>query len=257
MMHDLQKPSMWKRISAALLDAILIFVVIEGIALLMMALTGFNSLVERRDALEEKYITMYDIDRDMSVEELNALPNEQKLAYQAKVEAANKAYQDDPEVSEVFRKLFSLSILTTTFSTLIAFLILEFMVPLLFKNGQTLGKRIFSIGVIRIDGVKISPVILFARNILGKCTIGTLVPMYLIMMVSFGLLGLVGLIVLGALLLAQVIMFFFTKYHTPIHDKFAQTLTVDISTQLVFDSPEELLEYKKRIAAEQAEELER
>jgi uncharacterized RDD family membrane protein YckC len=248
---------MWKRISAALLDAILIFVVIEGIALLMMALTGFNSLVERRDALEEKYITMYDIDRDMSVEELNALPNEQKLAYQAKVEAANKAYQDDPEVSEVFRKLFSLSILTTTFSTLIAFLILEFMVPLLFKNGQTLGKRIFSIGVIRIDGVKISPVILFARNILGKCTIGTLVPMYLIMMVSFGLLGLVGLIVLGALLLAQVIMFFFTKYHTPIHDKFAQTLTVDISTQLVFDSPEELLEYKKRIAAEQAEELER
>jgi hypothetical protein len=81
--------------------------------------------------------------------------------------------------------------------------------------------------------------------------------MYLIMMVSFGLLGLVGLIVLGALLLAQVIMFFFTKYHTPIHDKFAQTLTVDISTQLVFDSPEELLEYKKRIAAEQAEELER
>jgi uncharacterized RDD family membrane protein YckC len=131
------------------------------------------------------------------------------------------------------------------------------MVPLLFKNGQTLGKKIFSIGVMRIDGVKISPIILFARNILGKCTIGTLVPIYLIMMVSFGLLGLVGLVVLAALILAQVIMFFFTKYRTPIHDKFAQTVTVDISTQLIFDSAEELLEYKKRIAAEQAERLER
>ena len=64
----------------------------------------------------------------------------------------------------------------TTLSTLIAFLLLEFAVPLMLKNGQTLGKKIFGVAVVRVDGVKVSPVMVFARGILGKCTIGTLAP---------------------------------------------------------------------------------
>ena len=108
----------------------------------------------------------------------------------------------------------------------------------------------------RIDGVKVTPVMVFARGILGKCTIGVLVPIYLLMMIIFGMLGSVGVAVLAILLIAQVVMFFGTKYHTPIHDKFAQTITVDMASQRIFDSVEEMLEYQKRLAAEDAEKRE-
>ena len=76
------------------------------------------------------------------------------------------------------------------------------------------------------------------------------------MMVVFGIVGIVGILFLAALLIAQVVLFFGTKYHTPIHDKFAQTLTVDMASQRIFDSVEEMLEYQKKLAAEEAERRE-
>ena len=256
MIHDLQTASVWKRISAALFDFLMLVVVVEGLVLLLTAVFGFNSYIERRDEIEDRYITEYGINRDMTEDELNALPDDEKATYQAKVEAANKAYQSDPEVAMVFGKLFSLALLIATFSILIAFLIWEFAIPLILKNGQTLGQKIFGIAVMRIDGVKVSPVMVFARGILGKCTICTLVPIYLLLMVYFGLMGVIGTVVFFGIILAQIILFLATRDHTPLHDKFAQTVTVDIASQLIFDSTEELLEYKKRIAAENAERSE-
>jgi uncharacterized RDD family membrane protein YckC len=156
-------------------------------------------------------------------------------------------------VSEVYSKLFSLALMIATLSILFSFLILEFTVPLLLKNGQTIGKKVFGVAVMRIDGVKVTPVMVFARGILGKCTVGTLVPIYLIMMVIFGIMNIVGVVALGGLLLLQAILFFGTRNHTPIHDLFAQTITVDMASQLIFDSPEDMLAYKKRISEENAE----
>ena len=256
MVQDVQKAGMWKRISAAALDFILLFVVIEGLILLLSALFGVNGYVAQRNAIEDRYIAEYGIDRDMTEAELNALPEAEQNAYKAKVEAANKAYQNDAEVVELFGKIISLTLMITTLSVLVAFLILEFAVPLIFQNGQTLGKRIFGVAVMRIDCVKLSTLELFARGILGKCTFGTLVPIYLAVMVLFGIVGMVGVVAFGALLLVQAILFVATRYHTPLHDKLAQTVAVDMSSQLIFDSVEEMLEYKKRRAAEQAERRE-
>ena len=188
MIQDVQKPGIWKRISAAFADLIVLVVLIEGMILLLAAALDFDSYLARRDALEAHYITSYGVDRDMTEEELNALSESERAAYTARVEAANLAYQRDPEVAEVFGKIYSLAVLIATFSILISFLILEFAVPLILKNGQTIGKKIFGVAVMRIDGVKVTPVMMFARGILGKCTIGTLVPIYLIMMVIFRLL---------------------------------------------------------------------
>ena len=257
MIHDVQKPSLWKRISAGILDFVLIFVVIEGLILLLTSVLGFNTYIERRNEIEEKYIADYGIIRDLTEEQLNAMPEDEQNAYKAKVEAANKAYQTDEEVIWLFGKIISLSLVIATLSILLGFLILEFAVPLMFGNGQTLGKRIFGIAVMRIDGVKVSPIAVFARGILGKCTIGVLVPVYLVIMLFFGVMGMVGIVTFIGLFLLQAALFIFTKYHTPIHDKFAQTLTVDMTTQLIFDSPEDMIEYKKRVAAEAAEGLER
>ena len=78
MIHDLQKASMWKRISAALLDVIILVVLIEGLVLLMMTVFGFDDYIEKKDALEETYFAEYGIDRDMTLEEYNALSEEEK-----------------------------------------------------------------------------------------------------------------------------------------------------------------------------------
>ena len=253
MLNDVQKPNLWKRISAALLDLVLIFVAIEGLVLLFTSVFGYNSLVERRNEIEAKYISDYGIVRDMTEEELNAMPEDAQNAYKAKVEAANKAYQSDEEVIWLFGQIMSLSLMISTLSILISFALLEFAVPLMLGNGQTLGKKVFGIGVMRVDGVKVQPIAVFARGILGKCTIGTLIPVYLVIMVFFGLMGMVGVVTFFGLFILQIALFIFTKYHTPIHDKFAQTVTVDMTTQVIYDSVEEMLESKKRAAAEAAE----
>ena len=61
-MLDLQKANFWKRISAALLDLILLFIVIVGCALLLSVVFGYDSYSEtlegRYEAIEKEYARM-------------------------------------------------------------------------------------------------------------------------------------------------------------------------------------------------------
>ena len=150
--------------------------------------------------------------------------------------------------------LINLTMIIIIFSVLISYILLEFVLPLFLKNGQTIGKKTFGIGVMREDGVKISPFVLFARTVLGKYTIEFMFPLLIIIMIYFGFLGIVGIIVLLGMLLLQLILLIATYERTPIHDKLARTVAVDISSQRIFDSAEELMEYKQRLHAEAAEE---
>jgi uncharacterized RDD family membrane protein YckC len=129
---------------------------------------------------------------------------------------------------------------------LIAFLILEFIVPLLFKNGQTLGKKIFGIAVIRVDGVRIPTFQLFVRAVLGKYTIETMVPLFIIMLFLMGTLGIMGPIIILLLIVLQIVVMVVSKTNSPIHDLLAVTAVVDINTQMIFDSTVEMIEYKKK-----------
>jgi hypothetical protein len=52
----------------------------------------------------------------------------------------------------------------------------------------------------------------------------------------------------------QLVLLIVTKTHTPIHDLLARTVAVDITSQLIFDTPEDLLAYKKRLHEEQVQE---
>ena len=135
---------------------------------------------------------------------------------------------------------------------LIAFLILEFIVPLLFKNGQTLGKKIFGIAVIRVDGVRIPTFQLFVRAVLGKYTIETMVPLFIIMLFLMGTLGIMGPIVILLLIVLQIVVMVVSKTNSPIHDLLAVTAVVDINTQMIFDSTAEMIEYKKKRAEQEA-----
>ena len=107
----------------------------------------------------------------------------------------------------------------------------------------------------RIDGVKISPVILFVRTILGKYAVETMIPVFaLISIFVLGTATIVTLALLFVLLVAQIALLIFTKENALLHDILAGTVTVDFASQMIFDTPEDLLEYKKKLHAESVAE---
>ena len=72
MIYDLQKASMLKRISAYLLDVILLLIVITGAAFGLSALLGYDAYVEKLENIYADYEAEYGIDFDISQEEFAA-----------------------------------------------------------------------------------------------------------------------------------------------------------------------------------------
>lgn len=251
MIIDLQKASMWKRAAAGLFDFIMKLIGAVGCIFLLSLIVGFNGYTEKYEARQEIFETKYGVSFDDidNVDAYNALSEEEK-------EVINTAFAEfaaDEEANYLFNMLFQLTLITVTFGILISFILLEFLVPLLFKNGQTLDKKIFGIAVMRTDHVKISGPILFIRSILGKYTIETMIPIMLLLMTAFGAVGIVGIGVIAVIMLTNIVMLIISKTNSPIHDLLANTVTVDLASQMIFDSPEALLEYKEKMHREAAE----
>ena len=245
-MYDFQKADMWKRISAWLFDFIIIGIVIVGVALGLSSLLKYDAHYNKLNECYENYEVEYGIDLDISNEDYGKLTEEEKQKY---LEAGEKM-QDDEEIRARYNIVVNLVLAITTFSIMLAFIITEFIVPLCFGNGQTLGKKIFGIGVMRTDGVKVTPLQMFVRSIMGKCTVETLVPVFVVIMIILRVTGVVGLAILAAIILSEIVLLIATKERTPIHDVMSGTVTVDMASQMIFDSPEELLAYKQRIHSE-------
>ena len=180
----------------------------------------------------------------------------EKKAYDEAVAEANKALAEDAEAVRILNLLQSLQLIITTFGILIAVLLLEFIVPLILKNGATVGKKVFGLGLVRTDCVRVNNLQLFTRTLIGKFTIEIMIPAYLVIMILGGSLGSMGVLVIGAILLLQVILYFATKQNQLLHDIMAGTAVVDVTSQRIFASDEDRVEFLKRMAAEQAEQQE-
>lgn len=251
-MKDLQKGDMWKRISAYMFDKILLFTVIVGVAFLLSFLFDFDKYsaiqTERRDALEAEY----GIDLSISEDEYNKLPAQQ----QAKYDAAMEAFSKDQDVQYAMAMLFQFTLILTTFSVMIGYILLEFVLPLVFGNGQTLGKKFFGLGVMRTDGVRITAPILFIRTVLGKYTVETMVPLMILIGLAFGVMGIVGVAVLLIVWITNIVLLIKTETRSAVHDMLASTVCIDINSQMIFESTEAAMEYKQRIHKEMADRAE-
>ncbi len=242
MYNDLQKADFWKRISAGLFDIILVFVLILG---LMLAFSSILRFDEYYDGLNQCYAE-YGI--NVSYEDYQNFTEEQMKDYNN----AMKMMAKDERFEFYNTMTINIGLIIIIFSVLIGYTLLEFVVPLLFKNGQTLGKKMFGLGVMRSDSVRITPFMLFVRAVLGKCTIETLIPILVFLMIMLGITGIVGLAALVGLILAQLILFFANRNRTPIHDIMAHTVVIDLGSQKIFETELELIEYKERLQAERA-----
>ncbi len=253
MIYDLQKAGSWKRISAFLFDATISIVLVTGIVLLLVWMFGFENYSNTFKAKQEFYAQKYGIDLKMTQEDIDKMTEDEKKDYENRVEQSNKDIARDIEAVKAYNMIIYLPLIFVVVGTFVVFILYEFAVPLIFKNGQTLGKKIFGIGVIRTNCVKASNLSLFIRMAFGKFVMETMVPLSITFMTLTGLLSpVVALVVLLGFLILEVAVYLWTKRtRSAIHDLISDTAVVDLSTQLVFDTEQDLINYKKRIHEEE------
>ena len=165
---------------------------------------------------------------------------------------AYTALSEDGEALYAYNMVIYLTLIILSVGILLAYLLLEFVIPLFLKNGQTLGKKIFGICLMRNDGVRLPTLSLLVRTLLGKYTVETMVPVLILVMIFFNFLGLAGTLTILGLLILQIVVLAVTKTNSAIHDLLAGTVVVDMASQMIFENEEAMLEYKKKIAAEAA-----
>ena len=257
MIYDLQKGSLLKRASAFILDGILLVILAVGFAFAASAIFHYNTYSQMYSDGIDRYAAEYGIDFDsvLSQADYDALSEADRANYDAAVDAMNT----DPEIMRALNVIVRMIITMVSVSLFLSFMVIEFIIPLIMKNGQTVGKRIFGLAVMRVNGVRIRAVPLFIRTFLGKYVIETMIPVLIAMMIIFNAVGIMGgpgimgLVFVGLLLLGQIVLVWRTKTSSMIHDIVSDCVVVDMSSQMIFDSEEAMFEYKARKSAEAAE----
>ena len=254
MIYDLQKADVWKRASAALLDLILTAIVAVGAMLLLTLITDPTTPYQEFNAIMDSYAEKHGVDFSTieTSTEFEALPK-------AEQDKINEAYMDfarDNDAIYYYNVYVNLIILNTSLGILIAIALMHFVIPLFFKNGQTIGKKVFGLGVMRLDGVQVSGQIMFIRSVLGKYSINTMIPLMMFIWIRFNSAGIMAVIMMALVLFGNIIMMLATRTNSGIHDMLAHTVVVDMASQMIFESPEALLEYKQRVHEEAVQRAE-
>ena len=159
--------------------------------------------------------------------------------------AFNKAL-NETDYAQLNASYLTVSLISVAIALFISVVVAHFVLPLCFKNGQTLGKKVFGLAVIRTSWVKASPIVLFIRATVGIYAIETVAVAFLLINVPVGT---VAAVLVQALQIGVMIK---TPTNSSIHDLLADTVVVDYASQRIFETEEDMLEYRKR-EKEQAE----
>ena len=250
--HELQRADFWKRLSAFMFDTMMIILAAVGIAAIMSLFMNYEEHYNTIETIEAECAAKYGINTDLTAEEYEQLSEEEKQKYLE----ADAEFGNNPLVADAYNKLLTLTLLTITFSLLIAYVGLEFVVPIFLKHGRTLGKKIFGLAVMRTNGVKLDGQAHFIRSIIGKYTMETMVPVYIILMIIFGNLGPIGTLMLIAFLILEIAMYATTRTRSTVHDLVSDTVVVDMASQMIFESYDDLMAYKTKLHEEEANKKE-
>ena len=256
---SLQKANFWKRISAYLLDCILTILIASGAALAVSSIVGYDACLSAYNTRQQAYVQQaedkYNINLEMTQEEYDALSEEQRAQYDEvkaiAMEEINAALLADNEYAALRSKLSSLMLLIISVSTLIGVFGAYFLIPFFLKNGQTLGKKVFGLAVMRSNCVKISNSVLFIRSIVGLYAMETMFPLFICIMIVSRVLGIVGIAVLVLFFALQIGVMIATQTNSSIHDLLSDCVVVDFASQQIFQSEEELIAYKQELHAQE------
>lgn len=248
MQADIQKATIWKRLAAWMLDVILLAVLASAIMWLLSSVLNYEQHSAKVDEAYAHYEAEYGITFQITAEAYQAMSEAEKQNW----DAAYEALIADEEAMKAYNMTVNLILIMTTAGILVSTMVLFVVVPLILKNGQTVGKKAFALGVIRQDGVKMNNLQLVVRGLLGQFTLETMIPVYIVLMILWGTIGIMGPIVLFVLAIGQIVCMGVTQNNAALHDLVAGTTVVDLASQKVFESKEALIEYTKQVHAERA-----
>lgn len=249
MEEGIQKASVLKRVAASLLDLIAISIIATLLSWGLSVLTGYDSWNEKLEGAYEKYENQYSITFRITAEDYESYSEEVRGRW----DDAYDALISDSDAMKAYSMVTSLMVMTVSLSIFFSFIIWEFIVPLFLKDGRTLGKLFLGLAVMRSNGVRINSVSLFARAVLGKYAIETMVPVIIIMMIFMNSIGIVGPMVILAIIVLELFLISFTRNNQLLHCLVSDTVVVDYGSQMIYESEEALLEAKKERARERAE----
>ncbi len=254
MIYDLQKPTLWKRVSAYLFDIVLIITLAVGFAAAISEITGYDAKYDQLFEYRNEFGEKYGIDLGISQEDFNKLSTDEQKAFNKKYEEVTKLLVKNEKYIKLNSLVINLTLIITSLGILLAVLCWEFIIPLFLKNGQTLGKKIFGIAVMRTNGVKISTLQLFVRAIFGKYTFEIMLPVFSVILVVFANAGIFGVAMLLIVTVAQIASLVATrKTRQALHDLLSDTVTVDLASQLIFETEADLIKYKEEQHAKMVE----
>ena len=171
-----------------MLDTVALVFLLFAFILVTNPLFKMDAHSKKLNDYQTHYAQEYKVDLELAAKNPATLTEEEKAAYDAnneKYKAMNEAMAKDKAVQAAnadviiaFTGSFAVSVFFST-------LVLQFFVPLLFKDGRTLGKRVFGLAVIRTNGVKISTPVLFIRSMVGTFAIETMFPIAILLMMNY------------------------------------------------------------------------
>ena len=122
----LQKAGIWKRIAAYLLDLILLAILATGAMAGLSAILRYDEKSDRVTEFYYEYGQRYGIDLHITEQAYEQLSAEERALY----EQATIAMNSDEEMIYAYQLLFNSSLVIASLGILLAYLVLEFLIPL-------------------------------------------------------------------------------------------------------------------------------
>ncbi len=227
-MYKIHNAKLFNRVAALVLDLILVFIIF----------VVFDNLVTKNVANQ-----LWQYDEKMAIYEQYqmdyglAYKNEDGIIIFNEVDpAVLEAFNNNEEVQVVSAEITTLQLYQFAFDFLIAEFIVFFVLPLIFKNGQTLGKKMMRMGLMSADGNKVQTWQVFARFIIATYALETMVTIIVIFPVTP---------------LLSAILMFATKKHTSLQDLIAGTRVVDLDKTILLDDASQRDDLQRNWEAEQ------
>ena len=271
--YEIRKATVFKRIAAFIFDALIFVILWSGVFILSESLSvGFKEAsqlytekclehnlsheVETSDGVKGTQVWVVEeflkseyapteclIPEDAETNNLE-ISDSCMQAYENFMKKNNEAFGKDEVAVKAYSDVLLYRLSFFSIATLTSSLILNFALPLIFKNGQTVGKKILHIAVLSNNGIRIKNWQVFARAILGGFAI-ELMPIMLYLAAPGAFSYALTLAVVVAIV--NLFLFMLTKNRTMIHDFIAGSIVINLDTTVVIDS---LDERKQRIEEE-------
>lgn len=243
---EIQKAKWWKRILSFIVDAATISIIAVVVCLLMARILKYEENSNNLNKKYEYYEETYNVSFELTEEEYNQFTEEEINKYQEVQEIIN----NDEEFINIFKKMVILTIVIIAIGVFVGVMVVEFIIPLFLKNGQTIGKKMFDLCLVRPNSVKVSILQIFVRTFFGKYIIEIMLPIVLIILYIFGSLVSETIIGIISLLVIQICIYFSKNYRQFLHDRFSVVIVVDKQEQKIFDTYDELILYNQNKKSE-------